>query len=242
MSKVGISATIILAVGSLFVAGCATKGYVRKSVEPVDQKVDQVDQASQKRDQSQVADLQKTNQVVDDHERRISATTEIAKTADETSKGAMTKANQDAKDTAALRSNLQDIVANIDDYKPVNTAVVHFKVNQRQLSKDEKAKLDEVASQAGSLPRYFITVEGFTDQTGDAAYNDQLSRERANAVISYLVGAHDIPVYRIHVVGLGEQKLIDEGKGKKAREESRRAEVTVYSAKPLTATPSSGGN
>ena len=78
------------------------------------------------------------------------------------------------------------------------------------------------------MQRYFITVEGFTDQTGATAYNDQLSRERANQVISYLVGSHDIPVYRIHMVGLGEQKLIDEGKGKKAREESRRVEITVY--------------
>jgi hypothetical protein len=34
---------------------------------------------------------------------------------------------------------------------------------------------------------------------------------------------------------LGDQKLIDEGKGRKAREASRRVEITVYTAKPLTA-------
>jgi outer membrane protein OmpA-like peptidoglycan-associated protein len=240
MSKVGISATVILAVGSLFVAGCATKGYVRKSVEPVDQKVDQVDQASQKRDASQAADLTKTNQVIDEDEKKLDATSEIARTADSTSKGAMSKADQNAKDVNGLRSNLQDVIANIDDYKPVNQAVVHFKVNQNKLTKDEKAKLDEVATQAAALPRYFITVAGYTDQTGDVAYNDQLSRERANQVISYLVGTHDIPVYRIHMIGLGEQKLIDEGKGRKAREESRRAEITIYSAKPLSASSTAG--
>ena len=87
------------------------------------------------------------------------------------------------------------------------------------------------------MQRYFITVEGFTDQTGSSAYNDQLSRERANGVISYLVGSHDIPVYRIHMVGLGDQKLVDSGKGKKAREESRRVEITVYTAKPLESLP-----
>jgi OmpA-OmpF porin, OOP family len=98
-----------------------------------------------------------------------------------------------------------------------------------------------VASQLGSQARYFITVEGFTDQTGTAAFNDQLSRNRANQVIAYLVGSHDIPVYRIHMVGLGDQKLIDEGKGKKAREESRRVEITVYTAKPLSMS-GAGGN
>jgi OOP family OmpA-OmpF porin len=112
---------------------------------------------------------------------------------------------------------------------------VHFGVSKNTLTSDEKAKLDDVAKQIGSLQRYFITVEGYTDQTGPQDYNDRLSRERANSVISYLVGSHNIPVYRIHMVGLGEQKLIDEGKGKKAREASRRVEITVYTAKPLSA-------
>jgi OOP family OmpA-OmpF porin len=237
MSKAILSATITLAVGSLFVAGCATKNYVKQSITPVEQKVDQVDKSSQTRDSSQVADLNKTNQTVDEDEKKLSATDEIAKTADNTSKGAMSKSNQNSKDISDLRG----VVANIDDYKPANQTVVHFGINKDTLTKDEKAKLDEVATQIGAQARYFITVEGFTDQTGNSALNDQLSRARANQVISYLVGSHDVPVYRIHMVGLGDQKLIDEGKGKKAREASRRVEITVYTAKPLTTT-ATGGN
>lgn len=237
MSKVSTSATIALAVGSLFIVGCATKGYVRNSIQPVDQKIDQVDKSSQTRDSSQVADLNKTNGVIDEDEKKLSATSEIASTADNESKGAMSKANQNTKDLGDLRQ----VVANIDDYKPAGDAVVvHFAVSKDTLTKDEKAKLDQVATQVGTMPRYFITVEGFTDQTGSSSYNDTLSRERANQVISYLVGAHDVPVYRIHMVGLGDQKLIDDGKGKEARKESRRVEITVYSAKPLSASATAG--
>lgn len=237
MSKAILSATITLAVGTLFIAGCATKNYVKQSIQPVDQKVDQVDKASQQRDSSQVADINKTNQVVDEDEKKLSATDEIAKSADSTSKGAMAKANQNTKDL----NDLRNLVANIDDYKPADQAVVHFAIAKDSLTKEEKAKLDEVAAEISKQPRYFITVEGFTDQTGDKAFNDQLSRARANQVISYLVGSHDVPVYRIHMVGLGDQKLIDEGKGKEARKASRRAEITVYTAKPLSAS-STGGN
>jgi OmpA-OmpF porin, OOP family len=237
MSKVTLSATITLAIGSLFIVGCATKNYVKQSITPVDQKVDQVDQASKTRDSSQVADINKTNSVVDEDEKKLSATDEIAKTADSTSKGAMAKSNQNSKEISDLRT----VVANIDDYKPAGQTVVHFGINKDTLTKDEKAKLDEMATSLGSQARYFITVEGFTDQTGSAAINDQLSRARANQVISYLVGSHDVPVYRIHMVGLGDQKLIDEGKGKKAREASRRVEITLYTAKPLSAT-ATGGN
>jgi OOP family OmpA-OmpF porin len=238
MSKFTLSATITLAVGTMFIAGCATKNYVKKSITPVDQKVDQVDQASQKRDSSQVADINKTNQALDDTDKKLSATDEIAKTADGTAKGAMAKSNQNSKEINDLRG----VIANIDDYKPAGDAtVVHFGVNKYILTKDEKAKLDDMATQLGSQQRYFITVEGFTDQTGTAAINDQLSRSRADAVIAYLVGSHDVPVYRIHMVGLGSQKLVDEGKGRKAREASRRVEVTLFTAKPLTMS-AAGGN
>ncbi|HTC62833.1 MAG TPA: OmpA family protein [Candidatus Saccharimonadales bacterium] len=238
MSKFTLSATITLALGTMFIAGCATKNYVKKSITPVDQKVDQVDQASQKRDSSQVADINKTNQALDDTDKKLSATDEIAKTADGTAKGAMAKGNQNSKEINDLRG----VIANIDDYKPAGDAtVVHFAVNKYILTKDEKAKLDAMATQLGSQQRYFITVEGFTDQTGTAAINDQLSRSRADAVISYLVGSHDVPVYRIHMVGLGSQKLVDEGKGRKAREASRRVEVTLFTAKPLTMS-AAGGN
>ncbi len=235
MSKAILSATITLAVGSLFITGCATKNYVKQSIQPVDQKIDQVDKSSQSRDSSQVADLNKTNQTVDENEKKLSATTEMAQTADTEAKGAMAKSDQNTKDL----NDLRNAIANIDDYKPGTQAVVHFGINKDTLAKGEKEKLDQFATQIGNQARYFITVEGFTDQTGSAALNDRLSRARAEQVISYLVGSHDIPVYRIHMVGLGDQKLIDEGKGKKAREESRRVEITIYTAKPLTA---AGGN
>lgn len=237
MSKAILSATITLAVGSLFIAGCATKNYVKQSVTPIDQKIDQVDKSSQARDSSQVAEIGKTNQTVDEDEKKLSATDEIAKTADTEAKGAMAKTNQNSKDL----NDLRNVIANIDDYKPGTQVTVHFGFNKDTLMPDEKAKLDAMAMQLGSQGRYFITVEGFTDQTGTAAVNDNLSRARASSVISYLVGSHDVPVYRIHMVGLGDQKLIDEGKGKKAREASRRVEITVYTAKPLT-TSASGGN
>jgi len=237
MSKATLCATITLAVGSMFIAGCATKNYVKQSITPVDQKIDQVDKSSQTRDSSQVTDINKTNQTVDEDEKKLSATNEVAMSADSTSKGAMAKANQNTKDIGDLRS----VIANIDDYKPAgDVTVVHFGVNKDTLSKDEKAKLDGVASQIGSQTRYFITVEGYTDQTGSAAINDRLSRARADQVISYLVGSQNVPVYRIHTVGLGNQKLIDEGKGRKAREASRRVEITVYTAKPLTMSAAGG--
>src|ERR1700686_2405256 len=124
-------ATLALAAGSFLIVGCATKNYVKQSIQPVDQKIDQVDKSSQSRDSSQAADISKTNQVVDDDEKKWCATDETAKTADSRSKGAMAKANQNTKDL----NDLRNLVANMDDYKPAHELVVHFEINKDTLTK-----------------------------------------------------------------------------------------------------------
>jgi OOP family OmpA-OmpF porin len=73
-------------------------------------------------------------------------------------------------------------------------------------------------------------VEGFTDRVGTDDYNAALSRRRADAVVAYLVAQHNVPVYRIHMVGLGKMKQVDEGKTRAANAKNRRVEVTLFSA------------
>jgi OOP family OmpA-OmpF porin len=83
--------------------------------------------------------------------------------------------------------------------------------------------------------RFFIAVEGFTDKTGSKAYNTTLSQRRADAVVEYLVAKHDIPLYRIHMIGLADDKPVDEARSRTARAKNRRVEVKVFTADQATA-------
>ena len=87
--------------------------------------------------------------------------------------------------------------------------------------------------------RFFIAVEGYTDSTGSRQYNEALSRKRADAVVEYLVAKHDIPIYRIHMIGLGQEKPVDEARNTSARAKNRRVEVKVFSADQVTQSLSS---
>src|SRR5258708_24662231 len=87
-----------------------------------------------------------------------------------------------------------------------------------------------MAANRGSMKRFVVAVEGFTDKVGSADYNDALSQRRANNVVNYLVTKYDIPLYRIYMVGLGSQKPPDEGRTREARSKNRRVEVKIYSA------------
>jgi len=226
--------------------GCATKSYVRKSIDPVNGKVDAQGEKLGQSISETSASLQKTQQTLESDETKLNATNERALSADSRAGDALNKAgdaankatdavnradqaNQHADQVGHDLGDLRTQVASLDDYKKVSSATVNFKLNSDKLDADARQQLDQMVS-GNNFKRYFIAVEGFTDQTGSAAYNEELSRKRADAVVAYLVSQHDIPVYRIQMIGLGKDKPVDEGKNRAARAKNRRVEVTVYSA------------
>jgi outer membrane protein OmpA-like peptidoglycan-associated protein len=246
----GFATTCILT-GALVAGGCATKKYVRNTTAPVQAKVDQVgDQAN--RNTQGIEDTRKTVKDVDERAQSgISAAQERASAADTHAGEAMKSAGEamnsakQAQQTADKANqdigSLRSVIANIDDYKMQTTVSVPFKFDKYTLDAQAKQDLDKLANDVKSNKRYFIAVEGFTDKTGSTQYNEALSRRRADAVVQYLVAQHDIPIYRIHMVGLGEQKPVDEARGRAARAKNRRVEVRVFSADQVTANLSQPG-
>jgi outer membrane protein OmpA-like peptidoglycan-associated protein len=216
----GIGLTFCL----VLLGGCATKKYVAKTVDPVNAKVDEVDKKAQN-----------TQKQLDETEPRISAADEKATSADARATDAIGRADAASKKSDQvrdqLRSELNDRIADLDDYKAANSATVLFKVNSSQLSDEAKQQLDQMTSGSiSSAKRYFIAIQGFTDKTGSADYNMELSRRRAQTVQSYLVAQHNIPVFRIQIVGLGKDKPVNEEKTREERQQNRRVEVTLFSA------------
>jgi len=88
-----------------------------------------------------------------------------------------------------------------------------FAFDSAELSDAGRAKLDEVVAQLGArASTVALTVTGFTDRIGSDAYNQQLSRRRAEAVRDYLV-ARGIPPAAVRAEGRGSaQPLVECGK------------------------------
>lgn len=238
-------ATTCIVTGSLLAGGCATKKYVQNTTAPIQAKVDQVGEQTGRNGQ-QIEDTRSQLKQVDEKSQTgISAAQERAGAADqhagladqhagEAQKGADQANRLGEKNTQEL-SSLRSVVANIDDFKLQTTVAVPFGFNKYELSADAKAELDKVATDVKSGKRFFIAVEGYTDSTGSKAYNEGLSRRRADRVVEYLVAKHDIPIYRIHMIGLGQEKPVDEAHNRDARAKNRRVEVKVFNADQVTA-------
>jgi OOP family OmpA-OmpF porin len=245
-------ATTFIVTGAMLAGGCATKKYVRNTTAPIQAKVDQVGEQTTQ-NSSQIQDTRNQVKQVDDRAQSgISAAQERAATADQHAGEAMNSAKAaDAKAVQAGQtadqamqgvSSLRSVIANIDDYKMATSATVPFKFNAYKLTDEAKADLDKLAGDVKNNKRFFIAVEGFTDSVGTNQYNEELSRKRADAVVNYLVSKHDIPIYRIHMIGLGKDKPVDEGRGREARAKNRRVEVKVFSADQVTASLSTGAD
>jgi OmpA-OmpF porin, OOP family len=244
-------ATTCIVTGALLAGGCATKKYVQNTAAPIQAKVDQVGEQTSRNGQ-QIEDTRGQLKQVDEKaqtgisaaQERAGAADQHAATADQHAGAAQSRADQaeqlGEKNTQELGS-LRSVVANLDDYKLQTSVAVPFAFNKYDLSADAKTDLDKLATDVKSDRRFFIAVEGYTDSTGSKTYNETLSRRRADRVVEYLVANHDIPIYRIHMIGLGQEKPVDDARNRAARAKNRRVEVKVFSADQATASLNSVG-
>jgi outer membrane protein OmpA-like peptidoglycan-associated protein len=78
---------------------------------------------------------------------------------------------------------------------------------------------------------------GFADSSGNAAMNQNLSMERAQNVIAYLIQHCNAPIRHIVAPGaMGEVAPIASNETKSGRAENRRVEVKVLMNKGLAGT------
>jgi outer membrane protein OmpA-like peptidoglycan-associated protein len=200
-----------LLAASVALAGCAKKSYVQREVGEVNKKVDAVS-----------AEVEKTQQRVQQNEVRIDAVDKSAQSGITEAKGsaqaAMTKA-QDAE--KAAKGKLIYTVTLSNDK-------VRFPVNKAEISDEAKAMIDEAVGPLVKENRgVWFEIEGHTDSTGDAGYNFKLGEERAMAVRDYIAKTHGIALNRLNVISYGEEKPVAENKTRDERAQNRRVVIRI---------------
>ncbi len=124
-------------------------------------------------------------------------------------------ANQTAQQAATRLGTVEQVVGKIDQYQPVTQAEIVFRPGQTVLSKKAKDALDQMAENLKAQKGYVVEVQGFSSGRGQAAI--QNSQNLADSVVRYLVLNHDVPVYRIYTVGMGNAPRQATATGEKPR-------------------------
>ena len=211
MSRKNYLSGVLVAALGVGLAGCATTTDVDKKIAEAqaktDKKIDSVETQVE-----ELQDKQKTTEgKVDDQGRKIE---ELGQSAADALKRA-----QEAGVLAKGKILFQQSFA--EDR-------VRFKVNSFELTKDAKSALDEFALKIKGLDKgVYLEIQGHTDDTGGADYNDQLGQQRAEAVRRYLAREHKLPLGRISTISYGDTLPVPANKTAKGRAENRRVVIVV---------------
>jgi outer membrane protein OmpA-like peptidoglycan-associated protein len=134
-------------------------------------------------------------------------------------------AQQTATQASTRLTTVEQVVGNIDQYKATTQTEIRFRPGQSALSKNAKAALDEMAVPLKNQRGYIIEVQGFSSGHGQAAI--ATSQKMADSVVRYLVLNHEIPVYRIYVVGMGNAPVAGAEETGKKHVSGGRVEISL---------------
>jgi len=108
----------------------------------------------------------------------------------------------------------------------VITVRPHFAPDQSEIRALDKPSLDQVVEILNTYSDYKVIIEGHTDSLGSEEYNLELSRERAETVLNYLV-SQGVDFSRLVAVGIGEGRPIASNRTPSGRALNRRVEFVV---------------
>ena len=103
---------------------------------------------------------------------------------------------------------------------------IEFETGKATIKAKSYPLLNQVATTFIENSHYIIEVQGYTDNTGKAEANKQLSQKRAQAVMDYLV-KKGVSASRLSAVGYGPENPIADNKTAAGRAKNRRVEFKI---------------
>lgn len=138
--------------------------------------------------------------------------------------------SEQAAATEALRGRMGDI----DKYNVKSTTNVNFGIGKAVLSAQAKNDLCAAAASADGIDNALLLVVGYTDSTGSAEFNQQLSEKRAERVVNYLQQACGWKPYRMLTpTGMAEADPLADNATEAGKAQNRRVSVNVMVSKGL---------
>ncbi|WP_346238662.1 DUF5723 family protein [Niabella insulamsoli] len=102
-----------------------------------------------------------------------------------------------------------------------------FDVNEVEVRPIYHRTLNFVAKCLNDYPQLNLSIDGYTDKTGNAALNRMLSYQRAQAVQTYLI-QHKVDGEQLHINGHGEQLPLVDNSTRYGQMLNRRVELRFF--------------
>ena len=186
---------------------------IQSGLAPTDQKLE----ATGKQVEANTQDIVDNKQQIQSNQQQIMANGQQIQSTQKQVEGV-------EADTAALGKRFDDL----SDYDVKGETTVYFGINSASLSDKAKSDLSDLAASASNVKGYLIQVAGYADSSGSAAWNEQLSDRRAQAVVNYLRQECNVQLSRVLAPApMGVSQPAASNDTAKGRQENRRVEVKI---------------
>jgi outer membrane protein OmpA-like peptidoglycan-associated protein len=192
----------------------ARKKWVNKRVDPLKDRLSELDEVNAKN----AHDIQDVDGRAQAGIRKAQSTADGANQTASMAGDQAQKAGLTAQGAAGHVDRLNTTVDGLDQYHEINAVEVQFRAGQPIVSAVARKQLDELAVSLTGHQGYILEIEGHSRLAGSAGI--QTSQRLNEAVKRYLVTTHQIPVYRLHSVALGNAKAADQENVKMAKNNS----------------------
>ena len=199
----------------------ANKKYVERRVGPIRDRLNELDQLTSENGRT-IKDVDgRAQQGIQLASEKVTLADQHASDAGNKAQMAQTTATQASTRVASV----EQMVSSLDQYKGDAQTEIRFRPGQSLLSKSAKDALDQMAAPLKDRRSYIIEVRGFAPGRGAAAIAN--SRKMADSVVRYLVLNHEIPVYRVYVMSMGNAAAPDADGTMAKNSSGGRVEVSV---------------
>jgi outer membrane protein OmpA-like peptidoglycan-associated protein len=206
---------------------CATKKFVRTEVGQVNDKVTTMGKS-----------LEETQERVRVAEGRITEVDtkavqagQAAQVADKNAQAAQqtgTQAMEVGKTAIARAEAVEAATRKLIFETVLSDDKAKFARGKSDLPDEAKAAIDAMVAQLkAQKANIYVEIEGHTDNTGDAAFNQALGLARAEAVKRYLYEQHQVPLHKMNAISFGEEKPVMDNKTRDNRAQNRRVVIKV---------------
>ena len=181
----------------------ARKKWVRHQLQPIQGQVDELNGATAK-NASDIKDVDQRAQA--GISKAQSAADAAAQTASAAGQQAQ-QANAVAGQATSQVSQLQTTVNGLDQYAAKQSVTLDFRAGQQTLTEAQKQQLDQVAQAIQGKEGYLVELSA--QAPGKGSYGIRNSQQLNEMIERYLVTAHNLPIYRMHAVALGNAASAD---------------------------------
>lgn len=182
----------------------ARKPWIKRQLAPIHDRLNELDEITNQ-NAARIKDIDSRAQ------RGIQLASEKADLANQHASDAATRAQaaQDSATQAATRvASQEQVVSSLEQYRGTAQTEIRFRPGQTVLSKQAKDALDQMAAPLKNERNYVVEIHGYASGHGQSAIS--ASQKIADSVVRYLVETHQVPVYRICVLAMGDAPLAAE--------------------------------